>query len=114
MMMPAMMKEARNCSSPLALDQSGEVGMGLGPQRMYLLANQRPASHAVAWRRNLQGIVLHVADQLVYRVAERTRKHSSRGNDQHGREQHHHRRRPALIAAHSAGKPLVQRVERDG
>ena len=85
MMIPAMMKEARNSSSapPMlatipsaclgqvaelrlqALNDCRQIRMSLRPKTMDLLADDRPLGNARRGCGNLQGVVAHAADEVM-------------------------------------------------
>ena len=84
-MIPAMMKEARNSSTvpPMladhrqrllgqvadlrlhALNEGRQIRMGLRPEIVELLADDRPLCDARRGSGNLQGVVAHAADQVM-------------------------------------------------
>ena len=129
-----MMKAARNWSSPppmpatkpsaifarspifgcMALDQCRQVGVRRRPDRMQLFADHGPRRDGVGRSRDLERVFLHVDDQLMHRVAQRTHQHRGWHDDQGDAEEDHDRRRKPLLASDLVGKVLVQRIERDG
>ena len=97
-----------------ALHQCRQIGVRLRPERVHLLADQRPVGDAFSWRRHLERVVLHVVDQSLHRVAERVHQRRGRHDDHDDAEQHEQRRGQSLAAADLRGHRLVQGIERDG
>ena len=133
-MMPAMMKdgqelqqsttdagdEAQGCFRQFAylwlhaLHQRRQVRMGLRPNVVDLLADDRPCLDTGTRGWNLQRVVLHVVDQLLHRIAKRTHQHRRRHDDQHDANDDQQGCGQSLLAPDLAGQGLVERIERDG
>ena len=96
-----------------ALHQRRQVGVRARPERMHLLADHGPLGHAIARRRDREGVRLHVADQLMHRVAQRAHQQRRRRDDQDDAEEHQDGRRKPLLAPHLRRESLVQWVQRD-
>jgi hypothetical protein len=96
-----------------ALHQCGQIRVRLRPERVHLLADQRPLGDALSGRWDLERVVLHVVDQSVHRVAERVHQRRGGHDDHQDSEQHDQRRGQSLAAAHLRGQRLVRGIERD-
>ena len=97
-----------------ALHQRRQVGVRLRPERMQLRADDRPVGHGVTRRRDLERVGLHVVNESLHRVAQRTHEHGGRHNDQRDAENHDQRRGKPLPPADLAGNKLVHGIQRNG
>ncbi len=97
-----------------ACDQSRQVGVRRRPDRIELLADHGPRRDSLARGRDLERALLHVDDQLMHRVAQRTHQHGGRHDDQGDAEEDQDRRGQSLLSSHLVREVLVQRIERDG
>ena len=96
-----------------ALDDSRQIRVGLRPCTMDLLADDRPLGHARRGCGNLQGVVLHAADEVMNGIAERAHQHRRRHDDQHDAGEYQQRGGEPLLP-HSVRELLMDRIERHG
>ena len=87
--------------------------MGLRPHVVDLRADDRPCRDPGTRGGNLQRVVLHVVDQVMHRIAQRTEQHRRRRDEQHDAHDDQQGGGQALLAPDLAGQGLVQRIERD-
>jgi len=97
-----------------APDESRKIVVRLRPYRMHLLADHRPPGYRVGRGRDLELVALHVVDQPMYRVANRTHEYCGRSNDQYDPQNHNRASGKALPAADPRSEELLQRIESDG